>query len=109
MAWRRTYMLAHSPRIKWMSHQGPENHGRAASQCVGTYMFCLLLLVLTTPIGFAQSQTEGSAQQGAVGAIHGTVIDPASSVVANATVAVKNLSTGKVIKAVTDQEGHFSV
>jgi iron complex outermembrane receptor protein len=102
-------MLAHSPRIKSMSNQGPEKPGRADSQRVGTYLFCLLLLVLTTAIGFAQSQTEGSAQQGGSGAIHGTVIDPASSVVANATIAVKNLSTGKVIKAVTDQEGHFSV
>src|SRR6266404_8051237 len=102
-------MLAHSPRIKWMSYQGPEKPNRAASRRVSTYLFCLLLLVLTTAHGFAQSQIEAPAQQGAVGALHGTVTDPAGSVVANATIAVKNQSTGKVIKTVTDQDGHFSV
>src|SRR5690348_1973569 len=49
------------------------------------------------------------AQQKATAVITGTVVDPVGSVVQNATVVVRNESSGVESRATTDQAGKFSI
>jgi len=49
------------------------------------------------------------AQDAATGAIHGTVLDPSGSRIAQATIAVVNAATGVRYSATSDAEGRFAI
>lgn len=58
---------------------------------------------------FAIGPVPMQAQQGAEAIVAGSVLDPQGNAVQNATVAVKNESTGTVRRIAADAQGHFSV
>jgi hypothetical protein len=64
--------------------------------------FCLISLI-------SMSSMPSLAQTAVDGAIGGTVLDSSGAVVANATVAVRNLGTNAAQTAVTDGSGYFRV
>ena len=49
------------------------------------------------------------AQDAATGAVHGTVLDPAGSRIAQASIIVVNAATGARYSATSDAEGHFTL
>ncbi|MBV9927730.1 MAG: TonB-dependent receptor [Acidobacteria bacterium] len=75
-----------------------KNSLRKSASALGLLIFCL---VMAAPAAWAQSTTQG--------AVGGTVKDPQGSVVANASVTVRNEETNKEVSATTDDEGRFRV
>jgi iron complex outermembrane receptor protein len=67
-----------------------------------------LVLILAAPVVFAQSDAARPTPQKGAG-INGTVLDPSGSVIQNATVVVKDESNREAGRAMTDQQGRFSV
>ncbi|MFL6283709.1 MAG: carboxypeptidase regulatory-like domain-containing protein [Pyrinomonadaceae bacterium] len=65
----------------------------------------LALLLFCIAFGFQPTAAQSTTQ----GAIGGTVKDPQSAVVPNATIVVKNDETNKEFNATTDAEGNFRV
>jgi hypothetical protein len=65
----------------------------------------LALLLFCLAFGFQPAAAQSTTQ----GAIGGTVKDPQSAVVPNATIVVKNDETNKEFNATTDAEGNFRV
>ncbi len=49
------------------------------------------------------------AQDAATGAIHGTVVDPSGSRIAQASIVVVNAATGTRYSAASDAEGRFAL
>ena len=60
----------------------------------------LIVFVFLLPLAFGQSQ---------FGSLNGTVTDPSGAATAGANVVVKNMASGESRKAVTNQDGFFSM
>ena len=66
-----------------------------------TSLFLLLFSLLLCPLA--------AAQDGATGAIHGTVVDLHDLRIPGATIAVVNTATGARYSATSDAEGRFAI
>jgi iron complex outermembrane recepter protein len=74
-------------------------HGRILQIAVTSCLFLLSAVLMLTP---ANAQTSGAALQG-------TISDTKGGLIANATVIVRNESTGRSSTVTADALGHFSV
>ncbi|MGA7221001.1 MAG: TonB-dependent receptor [Candidatus Sulfotelmatobacter sp.] len=74
--------------------------------CTTLRVLILSLLLLLSPL---LSSTVATAQDSGTGAIHGSVLDPSGSRVAQASIVAVNAATGVRYAATSDAEGRFSL